>query len=64
MPAVVFGKDWATGTIGTTATLGRGVTAYATFSSQMGQGNVVNYGGQLGLNVAFAPPPADVSAKH
>jgi outer membrane lipase/esterase len=64
MPAVVLGKDWATGTIGTTATLGRGVTAYATFSSQMGQSNVVNYGGQLGLNVAFAPPPADASAKH
>jgi outer membrane lipase/esterase len=64
MPAVVFGKDWATGTIGTTATFGRGVTAYATFSSQMAQKNVVNYGGQLGLNVAFAPPPAAISAKY
>jgi outer membrane lipase/esterase len=64
MPAVVFGRDWATGTIGTTATVGRGITAYATFSGQMGQTNVVNYGGQLGFNVAFGPAPEVASAKY
>src|SRR6185312_8079233 len=34
MPAVILGKDWATGTIGTTAAITRSMTAYATFSSQ------------------------------
>jgi outer membrane lipase/esterase len=53
MPAVVLGRDWGTGTIGTTAIIAQGVTAYATFSGQMGQTNVVTYGGQLGLNVAL-----------
>jgi outer membrane lipase/esterase len=53
MPAVVLGKDWATGTIGTTATIAQGVTAYATFTGQMAQRDVVAYGGQVGLNVAL-----------
>jgi outer membrane lipase/esterase len=53
MPAVVLGKDWATATIGTTARIRQGVTAYATFSGEMAQRNVVAYGGQLGLNVAL-----------
>jgi len=53
MPAVVLGRDWGTGTIGTTVIIAQGVTAYATFSGQMGQTNVVTYGGQLGLNVAL-----------
>jgi outer membrane lipase/esterase len=53
MPAVVLGKDWATGTIGTTAALAQGVTGYATFTGQMAQRNVVAYGGQIGLNVAL-----------
>jgi len=53
MPAVLLGKDWATGTVGTTARIGQGVTAYATFSGEMVQPNVVDYGGQLGLNVAL-----------
>ncbi len=59
MPAVNLGKDWASATLGTTAALGRGMTAYATFNAQMGQGNVTTYGGQLGVNVALNAPPAD-----
>ena len=53
MPAVVLGKDWGTATIGTTATVARGVTGYATFTSEIIQRNVVAYGGQIGLNVAL-----------
>jgi outer membrane lipase/esterase len=53
LPAVLFGKDWATATLGTTATLGQGITAYASFSSELGQNNVTTYGGQIGLNVAL-----------
>jgi outer membrane lipase/esterase len=53
MPAVVLGKDWGTATIGTTATVARGVTGYATFTSEIVQRNVVAYGGQIGLNVAL-----------
>jgi outer membrane lipase/esterase len=53
MPAVILGKDWGTGTIGTTATIAKGVTAYATFSDQFVQRNVVAYGGQVGVNIAL-----------
>jgi outer membrane lipase/esterase len=53
MPAVVLGKDWGTATIGTTATFAPGVTSYATFAEQLGQQNVITYGGQVGLNVAL-----------
>lgn len=56
LPAVIVGKDWATATLGTTAALGRGVTAYGSFSGEIGQGNVVTYGGQFGLNVALNGP--------
>jgi outer membrane lipase/esterase len=54
MPAVIFGKDWATGTLGTAVALGRGVTGYASLSGEVGQSRVTSYGGQLGLNFAFA----------
>jgi outer membrane lipase/esterase len=53
MPAVVLGKDWGTATLGTTVTFAPGVTGYGTLTSQIGQQNVVTYGGQVGLNVAF-----------
>jgi len=53
MPAVVLGKDWGTATIGTTATFAPGVTGYTTFTGQLGQQNVITYGGQVGLNVAL-----------
>jgi outer membrane lipase/esterase len=53
MPAVALGRDWGTGTIGTTAKIAPGVTGYALFSSEIVQRNVVAYGGQVGLNVAL-----------
>ncbi|HUI94427.1 MAG TPA: autotransporter domain-containing protein [Xanthobacteraceae bacterium] len=56
LPAVIFGKDWATATFGTTAMLGAGITAYASVSSALGQSDVVTYGGQLGLSVALDAP--------
>lgn len=65
MPAVIFGRDWASGTIGTSVEIRRGVTAYASFNSEIGQNNVTVYGGQLGLNVALnAPPPEPVKARY
>jgi outer membrane lipase/esterase len=53
MPAVSFGKDWVTGTLGTRVTFGRGVSGYASLIGQTGQSGVVSWGGQLGLNVAL-----------
>jgi outer membrane lipase/esterase len=53
MPAVVLGRDWATGTVGTSARIGQGVTAYAAFTGEMVQRDVVAYGGQVGVNVAL-----------
>jgi outer membrane lipase/esterase len=53
MPAVVLGKDWGTATIGTTVTFAPGVTGYGTLTSQIGEQNVITYGGQVGLNVAL-----------
>jgi outer membrane lipase/esterase len=63
MPAVIFGTDWATATVGTTAAIGRGMTAYASFTAQAGQSNVTTYGGQIGLNVALNAPAEPVKAK-
>jgi outer membrane lipase/esterase len=53
MPAVVLGKDWGTGTIGTTVALGYGVKGYASFTGQFGQGSTTFYSGQVGFNVAL-----------
>ena len=53
MPAVMFGKDWVTGTLGTRVAFGHGVSGYASLTGQTGQSGVVSYGGQLGLNVAL-----------
>jgi outer membrane lipase/esterase len=53
MPAVVLGKDWATATLGTTFAVAQGVTGYANSSAQIGQQNVVTYGGRVGVNVAL-----------
>jgi outer membrane lipase/esterase len=53
MPAVVLGTDWATASVGTSVRLGRGITGYAMFLSELGQANATYYGGQLGLNVAL-----------
>jgi outer membrane lipase/esterase len=61
MPAVALGKDWGTGTVGTTVALRRGVTAYASLTGQFGQSDATFYGGQVGLNVALNPPPPVVT---
>ena len=53
MPAMEFGKDWGTATIGTNIQLAPGVSALAAFSTEFGQDNAVTYGAQIGLNVAF-----------
>jgi outer membrane lipase/esterase len=53
MPAVLFGKDWVTATLGTRVAFGRGVSGYASLTGQTGQSGVVSYGGQIGLNVAL-----------
>lgn len=53
MPAVLLGRDWATGTIGTRVKFAPNVSAYAAFIGQVGEQNARTYGGQVGLNVAF-----------
>lgn len=55
MPAVILGRDWAMGTVGTRVILGNNVSAYAAFIAQLGEDNVTTYGGQIGLNVALNP---------
>jgi outer membrane lipase/esterase len=57
MPAVALGKDWGTGTIGTTVALGHGMTGYASFTGQFGESQAVFYSGQIGFNVALDTPP-------
>jgi outer membrane lipase/esterase len=64
MPAVILGRDWATGTIGTTAAITRNVTAYASLMGEVGQTNVIYYGGQIGVNVALNAPPAPVKTLY
>jgi len=58
MPAVVLGKDWGTGTVGTTVALGRGMTGYASFAGEFGQSQAIFYSGQIGLNVALGAQAA------
>jgi outer membrane lipase/esterase len=59
LPAVIVGRDWATATVGTEIRFSPSVSALASFTAQVGQSNVANYGGVLGLNYAFNqdPPP-------
>jgi len=53
LPAVDLGKDWASATAGVSVGLAKGVTGLVSFTGQLGQDKVTNYGGQVGLNVAF-----------
>jgi outer membrane lipase/esterase len=53
LPAVDLGRDWASATAGVSVGLGKGVTGLVSFTGQWGQDKVTNYGGQVGLNVAF-----------
>ena len=64
MPAVALGKDWGAGTIGAAVTIGRGVTAYGSFTSQFGQSLVAFYTGQIGLNVALDVLASPIAAKY
>jgi outer membrane lipase/esterase len=57
LPAVVLGRDWATATIGTEVRIARSWTGLASFTAEVGQQNVTNYGGLIGLNYAFDPEP-------
>jgi len=59
MPAVVLGRDWATATVGTQVRIDRSWSGLVSFTAQIGQQNVTNYGGLIGLNYAFDsdPPP-------
>ncbi len=62
MPAVILGRDWASATAGTRVQLGNRLSGYAAVIAELGQNNVVAYGGQIGLNYAFNPIP--VTAKY
>ena len=60
MPAVVVGRDWATTTVGTGFKINQSWTGLASFTAQLGEQNVTNLGGLLGVNYAFgqaAPAP-------
>ena len=53
MPAVALGEDWATLQLGTTVEVAPGVTLLGSVTSEFAQDDVMAYGGQLGINVAF-----------
>lgn len=53
LPAIEVGKDWGSGTAGTQIALGNGVTGLLSVTGQLGQDQIVRYGGQAGINVAF-----------
>lgn len=60
MPAVVVGRDWATTIVGTQFKITESWTGLASFTAQLGEQNVTNFGGLLGANYAFdqaAPAP-------
>jgi outer membrane lipase/esterase len=53
MPALKLGRDWATGTLGTTMNISNAFTGIASFTAQAGQTGVKTYGGRVGLNYTF-----------
>ena len=53
MPAVALGEGWATLQVGTTVEVAPGVTLLGSLTSEFAQDDVMAYGGQLGINVAF-----------
>ncbi len=68
LPAVSFGRNWGTASIGTGHKLAQNVTGYAAFDSQFAEHNVTVYGGQIGVNIAldalfYAPAPVKVARK-
>jgi outer membrane lipase/esterase len=58
LPAVVLGKDWGLANAGATVKISPNVTALVAAYGQFAQDGVVNYGGQVGINVALGAPPA------
>lgn len=66
MPAVIVGRDWATATVGTEFKFTASLSGLASFTAQLGQQNVTNYGGLFGLNYAFgqAPPASPLVYKN
>jgi outer membrane lipase/esterase len=64
MPAVDLGKNWGTGTVGMRFKFAPNAPAYAAFIAQVGQQNVITYGGQIGLNVAFDWAAPSVATKY
>jgi outer membrane lipase/esterase len=57
LPAVVLGRDWASATVGTEVRIDRSWTGLVSFTAQVGQQNVTNYGALIGLNYAFGTGP-------
>jgi outer membrane lipase/esterase len=57
LPAVVLGRDWATATVGTEVRIDRSWTGLASFTAQLSQQNVTNFGALIGLNYAFGAGP-------
>lgn len=65
MPAIVVGRDWATATVGTEFKIARAWTGLASFTAQLGQQNVTNFGGLLGVNYTFGQqPPSPIIYKN
>ncbi|HEY7244581.1 MAG TPA: autotransporter domain-containing protein [Xanthobacteraceae bacterium] len=68
LPAVYFGRNWGSASVGTGLKLAQNVTAYAAFDSQFAEHNLTIYGGQVGLNIAldplfYAPAPLKAGRK-
>ncbi len=57
MPAVIFGNDWGTATAGTTIKIANNITGLVSGYAQFAEKNVTVYGAQIGVNIAFDPPP-------
>lgn len=55
LPAVILGRDWGSGMVGTRLKVGQGMTGYVAFMSELAQNNATVYGGQIGLNVSLDP---------
>jgi hypothetical protein len=58
LPAVVLGKDWGMASAGATVKLAGNVTGLVAAYGQFAQSGVVNYGAQVGINVALGAPVA------
>jgi outer membrane lipase/esterase len=56
LPAVLFGKDWGSASVGTSMKISNNVTGLVAFVGQFAQHNVTIYGAQFGFNVALGQP--------